>query len=176
MKYKIKDIFKNKKVLITGNTGFKGSWLSLWMKYYGAKVLGISNNIPTKPSNFETLKLVKKVNFKKIDIRNFDAMKKAIKNFKPDFVFHLAAQATVKKSYDNPKVTWETNTLGTINLLEILKNLKKKITAVIITSDKVYKNIEVARGYSEEDNLGGFDPYSASKSAADIGIQSYYYS
>ena len=176
MKYKFKKFFNKKKVLITGNTGFKGSWLSLWMKHYGAQVLGISNSIPTKPSNFLALKLNEKVNFKKIDIRNFNALQKAIRSFQPDFVFHLAAQATVKKSYEDPKLTWETNTLGTINLLETLKNLKKNVTAIIITSDKVYKNIEITRGYSEEDVVGGFDPYSASKSSADIAIQSYYYS
>ena len=166
-------VFFKKKVLITGNTGFKGSWLSLWMYSLGAKVLGISNNYPTNPSNFKDLNLIKKIKFKKIDIRNFNKVKKEVLDFQPDFIFHLAAQAIVKKSYEDPKYTWETNTLGTINILDSLQVIKKKVIAVIITSDKAYKNLEINRGYSEKDILGGEDPYSASKSAADIATQSY---
>lgn len=172
----MKKYFKNKRVLIIGNTGFKGSWLTFWMQYYEAKVLGISLNIPTNPSNFKILNLEKKNRYKKIDIRNFNKLKKQILDFKPDFIFHLAAEAIVKKAYKNPKYTWETNTIGTINVLECISKLKKNIIAVVITSDKVYKNLEIKRGYKENDELGGVDPYSASKSAADIAIQSYYFS
>jgi CDP-glucose 4,6-dehydratase len=172
----MKKFFKNKKVLITGNTGFKGSWLSLWMNLYGAKVLGISSNIPSKPSNFNVLNLKKKIKQKKIDLRNSKLLNREINNFKPDYIFHLAAEAIVKKAYKNPKLTWETNTLGTVNLLESICQLKKKIIVVIITSDKVYKNLEISRGYHENDILGGFDPYSASKASADLAVQSYYFS
>ena len=172
----MKKFFKNKKVLITGNTGFKGSWLSLWMNLYGAKVLGISTNIPSKPSNFNVLNLKKEIKQKKIDLRNSKILNREINNFKPDYIFHLAAEAIVKKAYKNPKLTWETNTLGTVNLLESIGQLKKKIIVVIITSDKVYKNLEISRGYHENDILGGFDPYSASKASADLAVQSYYFS
>ena len=171
---KKKKFFYKKRVLITGNTGFKGSWLSLWMMTLGAKVLGIANGYPTKPSNFKDLNLSKNINFKKIDVRNSKKIQKEILKFKPDFIFHLAAQAIVKKSYENPKQTWESNVIGTINILEGVKKLKKKkINIIIITSDKVYKNLEINRGYHEKDILGGEDPYSASKSAADLATQSY---
>jgi CDP-glucose 4,6-dehydratase len=168
-----KNIFQNKKVLITGHTGFKGSWLSLWMLKLGAKVLGISKDIPTKPSHFEIIGIKKKIISKKIDIQNLINTKKVIKDFKPDFIFHLAAQAIVKKSYTNPLETWKTNLNGTINILESLKSIKKKITVILVTSDKVYKNVEVSRGYKEGDFLGGVDPYGASKSATEIAINSY---
>ena len=169
----MKKFFNNKKILITGHTGFKGSWLTLWLTYMGANVLGISSNIVTRPSKFEILKLKNKINNKKIDLRNYKKINKVILDFKPDFLFHLAAEAIVKKSYVSPKKTWETNTLGTINILESLRNYKKKITVVIITSDKAYKNIEISRGYKEHDRLGGLDPYSASKASADLATQSY---
>ena len=123
----MKKFFKNKKVLITGNTGFKGSWLSLWMNLYGAKVLGISSNIPSKPSNFNVLNLKKEIKQKKIDLRNSKILNREINNFKPDYIFHLAAEAIVKKAFKNPKLTWETNTLGTVNLLESISQLKKKL-------------------------------------------------
>ena len=169
----MKKVFNKKKVLITGNTGFKGSWLSLWMHSLGAKVIGISNGYPTRPSNFQDLNLNNKIDSRKIDIRNYNKLKKIILKFQPDFVFHLAAQAIVKKSFENPRHTWETNTLGTINVIDSLRSMKKKVIAVIITSDKVYKNLEVARGYNEQDVLQGEDAYSSSKSAADIATQSY---
>ena len=169
----MKKYFKNKKVLITGHTGFKGSWLCLWMNFLGADVMGCSYGKRTDPSNFDILKLKKKIKSKKIDIRNFKSINKSIQNFKPNFIFHLAAEAIVKRSYQFPKKTWETNTLGTVNILESLRNYKKKVTVVIITSDKVYKNKETRKGYKENDELGNFDPYSASKSSADIATQSY---
>jgi len=167
--------FKNKKVLITGHTGFKGSWLAIWLIYLGAEVVGVSNNIPTKPSNFLILKLKKKLKHRILDIRNYDNFKKLVLKEKPDFIFHLAAQSLVKKSYIYPRDTFETNSLGILNLLEILnhKYYKKNSSVVIITSDKSYKNLELERGYKENDILGGHDPYSASKACAEILIQSY---
>jgi CDP-glucose 4,6-dehydratase len=172
LNYKKKFFFK-KKVLITGHTGFKGSWLSLWMHLMGAKVLGISKDIPTIPSHFKLAKLNKLVKSNFIDIENLEKIKKIIKDFKPDYIFHLAAQAIVKKSYSNSITTWKSNLIGTINILESLKEIKKKTIVVLITSDKVYKNIETKKGYKENDTLGGVDPYGASKSATEIAINSY---
>ena len=169
-----KDIFKNKKIIVTGHTGFKGSWLTAWLVLLGAKVTGISNNIPTKPSHFETLKIKNKIENIKTDIRDLKKLKKIFYTKKPDYVFHLAAQALVKSSYKDPVDTIETNTIGTLNILESLRTIKKKeCIAVIITSDKVYNNIEIKRGYLEDDALGGKDPYSSSKASAELIIKSY---
>ena len=167
-----KNIFKNKKVLITGHTGFKGSWLSIWMHSLGANVLGISKNIPTYPSHYQLTGLDKIIKSKQLDLKDKKKLKKIIEDFKPDFIFHLAAQAIVKNSYVNPINTWESNLNGTIHLLESIKHIKK-IVVILITSDKVYKNLEIKRGYSENDLLGGIDPYGASKSATEIAIKSY---
>ena len=164
--------FKNKKIIVTGHTGFKGSWLSAWLVLSGARVIGLSNNVITKPSHFKAIKLEKKIIHKKVDIRNLKLLKKIFKKYQPDYVFHLAAQALVKKSYLDPIYTWETNAIGTLNILESLKELKKKCVAVMITSDKSYKNLELKRGYRENDTLGGKDPYSASKAAAELSIKS----
>ena len=169
------NIYKNKKIIITGHTGFKGSWLSLWLNYLGAKVYGISDKILTNPSNF-------KINSKNIfkesyffDIKNQYKLKSVIKEIKPDFIFHLAAQALVKKSYHDPHSTFISNSIGTLNLLNSLKNIKskKKCSIILITSDKSYKNREIKKGYVEEDLLGGHDPYSASKACAELIIKSY---
>ena len=175
MFYSVKNlnIFKNKTVIITGHTGFKGSWLSFWLRTLGANVIGISFNIPTNPSNFKTIIGNKYIKSYKCDIKNFLKIKKIILKHKPDFVFHMAAQALVKKSYINPLLTWNSNLLGTVNLLESLRYLKKNCVAVIVTSDKSYKNLEIKRGYVEEDQLGGYDPYSASKGAAEFAIGSF---
>ena len=170
-----KDTFKNKKVLITGHSGFKGSWLSLWLKKLGAEVYGLSNGIPTKPSNFEALSLDKEIDNIFCDVKEYGKLKKIIHEINPDFVFHLAAQSIVGKSFKEPLETFCTNTLGTINLLESLLQLTKQCTAIIITSDKCYENKEWIWGYRENDLLGGKDPYSASKAAAEIAIRSYFY-
>jgi CDP-glucose 4,6-dehydratase len=165
--------YKNKKVLVTGHTGFKGSWLTSWLVLLGAEVIGLSIDIPTNPSHFKAIKLQNKINHKKMDIRNLKLLKKTFKKHQPDYVFHLAAQAIVKKSYLDPIYTWETNTIGTLNVLESLREVKKSCIAVIITSDKSYKNLEINRGYNENDILGGKDPYSASKASAELAIQSH---
>ena len=169
----LKKYFKNKKILITGHTGFKGSWLTLYLLSLGGKVMGKSKDIPTDPSLIKILKLQKKIIHNKADIRNLKKIKKLVLKFNPDFVFHLAAQSLVKKSYLSPLETWTTNLNGTINLLECLRAQKKRAIAVIITSDKTYKNKEIKKGYIEKDELGGLDPYGASKSAADLAINSY---
>jgi CDP-glucose 4,6-dehydratase len=164
--------FKNKVVIVTGHTGFKGSWLVTWLNLLGAKVTGISNGYTSSPSHYKFLKL-KQVKNRTVDIKKINSVKRIFKSCQPDFVFHLAAQSIVKKSYDEPLNTWSTNTIGTINVLEALRGVKKKCIAVIITSDKAYENLEINRGYSENDRLGGKDPYSASKASADIAIRSY---
>ena len=168
----LKNTFRNKKVIITGHTGFKGSWLTLWLKILGANVIGLSNNIPTNPSHFKVTNLKNKIKHKKVDIRNLNQLKKIFKKNQPDYIFHLAAQSLVSKSYSDPNYTWETNTIGTLNILQSLREIKKKCVAVLITSDKSYKNLEIKRGYKENDILGGKDPYSASKASAELAIQS----
>ncbi len=166
-------IFKGKKIIITGHTGFKGSWLTLWLSYLGAKLLGISDGFETSPNHFKLLKLNSKIKNLNLDIKNLNKLKKVISSFNPDFVFHLAAQSLVSKSYSEPINTFNSNTIGTLNLLQSLRNLKKNCSVVIITSDKSYKNMEVNRGYKEEDLLGGKDPYSASKAAAEMILNCY---
>tara|TARA_A100001011_G_scaffold387826_1_gene466326 strand:- start:10942 stop:12033 length:1092 start_codon:yes stop_codon:yes gene_type:complete len=169
-------LFKDKTVIITGHTGFKGSWLTLWLTYLGAKVIGVSSNIPTKPSNYVVNRLQKKIKHIKADVRDEKKITKIIKLYKPDYIFHLAAQSLVKKSYLKSRYTFMTNTIGTLNILEALKNYNplKVCSVVIITSDKSYKNVELKRGYKEDDILGGYDPYSASKASAELIIQSYF--
>jgi CDP-glucose 4,6-dehydratase len=169
----MKSYFSGKKVLITGHTGFKGSWLTMWLNILGASVAGISNSFPSSPSHYKLLNLNKKILSKSLDIRNLEKLKKFIQKYQPDFVFHLAAQSIVKVAYENPVQTWSTNAIGTVNILESLRQLKKKCIAVIITSDKCYENLEIKRGYHENDRIGGKDPYSASKASADIAIRSY---
>jgi CDP-glucose 4,6-dehydratase len=165
--------FKKKTVIVTGHTGFKGSWLTLWLNALGANVIGISNQ-KLKLSNFDVLKLKKNIKDYKLDIRNFKKLREIIHSKKPDYLFHLAAQALVQKSFKNPLETFTTNSIGTLNILESLLDLKKRCIVVLVTSDKVYKNLEVKRGYKENDIIGGLDPYSASKSSAEIIIQSYF--
>jgi CDP-glucose 4,6-dehydratase len=165
--------FEGKTVLITGHTGFKGSWLTAWLLQLGARVIGVSLDIPSAPSHFESTQVFRNITDLRIDIREGDLIEQAVVDAQPDFVFHLAAQSLVGMSYENPIETWETNVLGTLNLLEALRKLEKKCVAVIITSDKCYENVEWLWGYKEADRLGGSDPYSSSKAAAELAINSY---
>jgi CDP-glucose 4,6-dehydratase len=170
---KMFEVYNESKVLVTGHTGFKGSWLVTWLTSLGAVVAGLSDKIPSKPSNYKASG-VDSINFDyKIDIRNYKDVEKAVKEFQPDFVFHLAAQALVRDSYNNPLETLETNALGSANILESLRVLDKKVVIVMVTSDKSYDNVEWAWGYRETDQLGGKDPYSASKGMAELAIKSY---
>ena len=169
----IKNIFKNKKVLITGHTGFKGSWLTLWMIKMEAEVFGISIGPPTKTSHYKLLDIENKITNYNLDIRERVKLQKLILRIQPDFIFHLAAQALVKTAYNNPTETYETNFLGTMNILESIRELNNKCICVLVTSDKSYKNVEWTWGYRENDPLGGVDPYSASKGATEILISSY---
>ena len=171
-----KEICKNKKILITGNTGFKGSWLTVWLIKLGANIIGIAKDIPTKPSIFEELKLEDQIKYYKEDVRDLSKMKNIISKETPDFIFHLAAQPLVLTSYNDPIETISSNVMGTANILESMKNLHNKCTSIIITSDKAYDNIEQVKGYKEDDKLGGKDIYSGSKGAAELIIKSYYYS
>jgi len=166
-------IFRNSRVIVTGHTGFKGSWLTAWLKELGAHVMGISLDPNTSPSHFVASNIGKNIKNIKLDIRNRKKLENKIVTFKPDFVFHLAGQALVGLSYKDSSLTWESNVFGTLNLLESLKKLKNKCNVVIITSDKCYFNRETHSGYKETDTLGGKDPYSASKASAEILVHSY---
>ena len=169
----LQSFFKNKKILITGHTGFKGSWLTQVLLNCGAKVSGIALKPNTKPSLFKALKLEKKIRNNFCDIRDFKKISEIIKREKPEIVFHLAAQALVRESYDDPLYTFETNIIGTANILEAIKEIDTVRAAVMITTDKVYENKESGLPFKENDKLGGYDPYSASKAAAEIVIGSY---
>ena len=140
--------FFNKRILITGHTGFKGSWLTAFLSTYGCQIYGVSKNIPTNPSHYKLLKIKNLKNFK-ADITNLKLLKKIIFKVQPDYIFHLAAQSLVKTSYQDPNMTFTTNSIGTLNVLETLRFFKKKCTVVMITSDKSYKNLEIKRGYRE---------------------------
>ena len=167
-------IYKDKKVLVTGHTGFKGTWLTVWLLKLGANVVGVSKDIPTKPSMFEELKLEDKIKHYQEDIRDLSKMIAIISDEKPDFLFHLAAQPIVSISYSDPIETISSNVMGTTNILEALKVSNHKCTAIIITSDKAYDNVEQVWGYKEDDKMGGKDIYSGSKGAAELIIKSYY--
>ena len=171
-----KNIYNKKKVLITGNTGFKGCWLTKWLIKLGADVIGISKDVPTNPSLFKELKLQDKIKYYEEDIRNLAKMIEIISNEKPDFIFHLAAQPIVSTSYIDPIETISSNVIGTTNILEATKISNHDCVAIIITSDKVYDNVEQVWGYKENDTLGGKDIYSGSKGAAELIIKSYYHS
>ena len=166
-------IFNNKTVLVTGHTGFKGSWLCTWLNYLGAEVVGVSDDVVSNPSNYSVSSLSGFIQDCRVDIRDTDKVALLIKEIQPDFVFHLAAQALVRPSYENPIETMTTNAIGTANVLDALRTLDKKVVAVMITSDKAYDNVEWERGYLETDRLGGKDPYSASKGMAELAIRSY---
>ena len=173
--FKKLNYYKNKKVLVTGNTGFKGAWLSLWLIMLKAKVYGISKNIPTKPSLYSDVGLNKKIKTFFFDIKNFKKLKNKINAIKPDIIFHLAAQSIVSKSFKNPLETFHSNSIGTANVLEYLRTTKNKIDAIIITSDKCY--YPTKKGYyNENDKLGGIDPYSGSKAIAELFFENYYQS
>lgn len=168
------NVFTGKKVLVTGHTGFKGSWLISWLSNLGAEVAGYSNGIPTVPSMFEDIHLENKIRHEIYDIRDTEKFLSLLCDFKPDFVFHLAAQPIVSVSYSSPLETISTNTLGTASVLEALRLYNQNCVAVIITSDKAYDNVEQVWGYKENDPMGGKDIYSGSKGAAELIYKSYF--
>ena len=170
---KLKTCFSGKNVLITGHTGFKGSWLTEWLLELGANITGLADGIPTTPSHFVAAQLESRIRHRIVDIRDAGAVADTVVEAQPDFVFHLAAQSLVRRSYADPLATFHTNTLGTAHVLEALLKLARPCVAILITSDKCYDNGEWVWGYRETDRLGGKDPYSASKAAAEIVIHSY---
>lgn len=169
------NFWSNKKVFITGHTGFKGSWLTLWLNYLGAEIMGYSLPVSKNEYLFKKLKLKSQFKIKSIfgDINNLNYLKKNIKNFKPDIVFHLAAQPIVIDSYKRPIKTLNTNIIGTANLLESCIKIDNLKSIVIITTDKCYENNDSHNNFKEKDKLGGDDPYSASKAACEIITNSY---
>jgi len=173
----LKKFWKNKKVFLTGHTGFKGSWFCIFLNLLGAKVRGYSLK-PDQKYNLFNLAKIHKLIYSSIigDIRNYNKLKKSIIEFSPDFIVHMAAQPLVRNSYVNPKYTYEVNTLGTVNVLNILNELNFIKAALIITTDKVYSNDNKKNYYKENDSLGGFDPYSNSKSCAELAVNSYNHS
>lgn len=167
------NIFENKTVLVTGHTGFKGSWLSIWLTELGARVVGYALDPYTSKDNFQVCNLTRKVIDIRGDIRDYEHLQRIFNIYKPSFVFHLAAQPIVSVSYEKPYDTYEINVMGTLNVLRCIRNMNYKMAAVMITTDKCYENNEQIWGYRETDKLGGYDPYSSSKACADILISSF---
>ena len=170
------NIYQGKKVLITGNTGFKGSWLSTWLTMLGADVYGYSLDVPTTPAMFDVAGLQQHVHHTFGDIRDREAFSAYVQDIKPDFLFHMAAQAIVSTSYTAPFDTITTNVVGTAAVLEAIRAITWDCTCVLITSDKAYDNVEWIWGYRETDALGGKDVYSGSKGAAELAIKCYWHS
>lgn len=170
------DVYRGRRVLITGHTGFKGSWLALWLLKLGAEVAGYSLDVPSEPANFQILDLEHRLTHYWGDVRNRERLAEVMDEFRPEFVFHLAAQALVRRSYADPATTFETNTMGMVNILECIRTRPWIQVAVLITSDKAYRNDEWVWGYRETDALGGHDPYSGSKSCAELVAHSYFHS
>lgn len=169
-----KNIYKGKKVLVTGDTGFKGSLLSIWLALLGADVVGYSSYLPSKPCLFSVCGVNQFIKHTQGDVRDYNSLKKIFTKHKFDFVFHLAAQPIVNLAYLNPKNTFQTNVMGTVNVLECIRKFAKDTIAIIITSDKCYRNMGWSWGYREADHLGGSDPYSASKACAELVCEAYF--
>lgn len=166
--------YRNKKVLVTGHTGFKGSWLSIWLHEMGAEVIGIGLDPYSDKDSYVLSRIGEKMAADiRADIRNLSRMKEIFAEYQPEIVFHLAAQPLVRLSYDIPVETYETNVMGTVNILEAIRATDSVKVGVMITTDKCYENIEQLRGYKETDPFGGYDPYSSSKGACEIAIQSW---
>jgi len=167
------NIYNGRKVLVTGHTGFKGGWLSLWVKELGAEVIGYSLDPPTKPSFFEAVDLKNKLIHIIGDVRDEKYLLSVFEKHQPEFVFHLAAQSLVRFSYKEPRLTYETNIMGTINVLEAVRKTNSVKVCIVITTDKCYENREWIYGYRENDPIGGYDPYSSSKGCAELITAAY---
>jgi len=165
------DCYRGSRVLITGHTGFKGSWLAYWLDELGADVSGISLDPDTQPNHWDQLNLA--IGDQRLDIRNTDGVNAAVQKIRPEFVFHLAAQPLVRRSYRDPIDNWSSNVMGTAHILEACRHVDSVKAIVAITTDKIYANEEKTQGYRESDPLGGHDPYSASKAACELLIDSY---
>jgi len=167
------NIYNGKRVLVTGHTGFKGGWLSLWLKELGAEVIGYSLDPPTQPNFFEAVDLKNKVIHIIGDVRDEKHLLSVYEKYQPEFVFHLAAQSLVRFSYKEPRLTYETNIMGTINVLETVRKTNSVKVCIVITTDKCYENKEWIYGYRENDPVGGYDPYSSSKGCAELITAAY---
>lgn len=167
------DAFRGARVLITGHTGFKGSWLSTWLLTLGAEVIGFAFEPDSEPSLFVQLGLAERLRHVVGDVRCAEAVRRVISDARPAYLFHLAAQPLVRRSYRDATLTWETNVLGVVNVLDALRDLADPCAAVIVTTDKCYENHGHARPYRESDPLGGHDPYSSSKAAAELAVASW---
>jgi CDP-glucose 4,6-dehydratase len=167
------DFYKGKTVLISGDTGFKGSWLAIWLKHLGANVVGYSLEPPTDPSNFKACHLDERIFHVHGDIRDYEAFYNVFRDHRPDVVFHLAAQPLVRLSFEKTRYTFDANVMGTVNALEAARLTNSVKSVVAISSDKCYQNIGSEHGYRETDPLGGYDPYSASKACAELAIAVY---
>lgn len=168
-----RSFWKNRRVFLTGHTGFKGSWLSLWLEGLGADMTGYALEPPTRPNLFEQAGVASSIRSILGDIRDFGAMTKAIRDCRPDVVIHMAAQTVVRRGYDDPVETYSTNVMGTVTLFEALRRLEHRCAVVNITSDKCYYNREWLWAYREDDTLGGHDPYSNSKACAELVTSAY---
>jgi len=160
--------WKNKKVLLTGHTGFKGSWLSLWLKRLNVDLIGFSNSVPTKPSLFELAGIEETITSITGDISDPSQISDVVKKYNPDIIIHMAAQSLVLKSYDYPLETFSTNTMGTVNLLDAIRKVDTPKVVLNVTSDKCYENKELGIKFKEDDPMGGLDPYSSSKGCAEL--------
>lgn len=169
----LQNFYKNKRVLVTGSTGFKGSWLSMWLHMLGAEVLGLALDPPSSPSMFQALKLDEIVKNEHVDINDYSSMLHAVQQFQPEVVIHMAALSLVRPSYKDPIATLNTNIMGTAKVLEACRQTPSVRAVVIVTSDKCYRNNEWVWGYRENDPMGGHDPYSASKGCAELVTTSY---
>lgn len=167
------DFYEGKTVLVTGDSGFKGSWLSIWLTHLGARVVGYSHAPPTEPSNFEVCRLDDRITHVEADIRDFESLSRVFKEHRPEVVFHLAAQPLVRLSYEETRYTFDSNVMGTVNTLEAARITDSVRSIVAISSDKCYRNVGSVEGYREDDRLGGYDPYSASKACAELAIAVY---
>lgn len=165
--------WKNKKVLLTGHTGFKGSWLSLWLQRLGADIYGYSIDVPTQPSLFQIANVSNGMNSTMGDVRDLASLSSIMESSEPEIVIHMAAQSLVRLSYEDPVGTYDTNVMGTVNLLESVRHIDSVRVVIIVTSDKCYDNDERRQGYREEERLGGYDPYSSSKGCAELVTDAY---
>ena len=169
----LEQFFEGRRVFVTGYTGFKGCWLCIWLNTLGAEVFGYALEPPTEPSLFRLTNFGAKIRSNTGDIRDFDRLKRCIREAKPEIVFHLASQPLVRRSYNEPLETYETNVMGTVHLLQSIRELDCVRAAVIVTSDKCYQNSDWVWGYRETDRLGGHDPYSSSKACAELVASSF---
>src|SRR5499427_6878598 len=168
-----RSFWKGRRVLLTGHTGFKGSWLSLWLEALGANVTGYALEPPTEPSLFEQAKVAASLHSVRGDIRDFERLKEVMAECRPEVIIHMAAQSVVRRGYEDPIETYSSNVMGTVNLLESIRQLKQPCAVVNVTSDKCYRNQEWVWGYREQEELGGRDPYSNSKGCAELVTAAY---